>query len=122
MQVSLSLSFYNVLEPLVAEEVQRQLQYLPPKLVKYINPAQAIAYALNRLPALYATSERGWQLQQQRAKEKLADQIAIAVRQGLAAIQLDPLRVATPLKFQLSIEERRILRGRTDSIARLNSD
>lgn len=99
------LSYGNVMERLVAEEVQQQLQQLPPKLVKYLNPVQVIAYALNRLPALYATSERGWHLQQQRAAEQFGHQIVTAVRQGLAAVQRDPLRVATPLKFPEAVEE-----------------
>lgn len=86
------------------EEVERQLRHLPPKLVEYINPAQVIAYALNRLPALYATSEQGWHRQQQRAKEQFGEQLIVAVRQGLAAVQRDPLRAATPLKLPLSIE------------------
>ncbi|MFB2970200.1 late competence development ComFB family protein [Aerosakkonema sp. BLCC-F183] len=96
--------YCNVLEPLVAEEVERQLQNLPPKLLKYINPAQVAAYALNRLPALYATSVEGWQRQQQRANKELRSKITEAVRQGLAAVQRDPLRVATPLNVCEEIE------------------
>ncbi len=55
------------------------------------------AFALNRLPALYATSERGWRQQCVKGKRDYADQIKHAVRQGLAAVQKDPLRVETPL-------------------------
>ncbi|MFE1746158.1 late competence development ComFB family protein [Coleofasciculus sp. H7-2] len=104
MQPNQALTYCNVMELLVAQEVHRQLQQLPPKLVKYINPAQAIAYALNRLPALYATSPRGWYLQQQRAKAKLAPQIVVAVGQALAAVQQDPLNVAIPLNFAENAE------------------
>ncbi len=89
----------NAIEPLVEEEVERQLQHLPPQMVKYIDPVQVLAYALNRLPALYATSEEGWHRQQLRAKQHLSNQIFTAVRQGFAAVQKDPLRVATPLKW-----------------------
>jgi Late competence development protein ComFB len=88
----------NAIEPLVTEEVERQLKHLPPQMVKYINPVQVLAYALNRLPALYATSEEGWHRQQLRARQHLRDQISMAVRQGFAAVQKDPLKVATPLK------------------------
>ena len=91
--------YRNALEPLVTEEVTRQLEQLSPKLVKYINPEQVIAYALNRLPSLYATSVEGWTRQQEIAKTKLEKQIFLAVRQGLAAIQRDPLKVTTPLVF-----------------------
>ncbi|MBD1893652.1 late competence development ComFB family protein [Coleofasciculus sp. FACHB-129] len=97
MQPNQVLTYCNVMELLVAQEVHRQLQQLPPKLVNYINPAHAIAYALNRLPALYATSPRGWYLQQQRAKAKLAPQIIVAVGQALAAVQQDSLNVVNSL-------------------------
>ncbi|MGB3694784.1 MAG: late competence development ComFB family protein [Spirulinaceae cyanobacterium] len=90
--------YCNALEPLVRQEVEEQIQKLPAKLAFYINPHQAIAYALNRLPALYATSEEGWQRQQQKAKEELGDKISIAVRWGINAVIQDPLRVFTPLK------------------------
>lgn len=90
--------YRNALEPLVAEEIQRQLHRLPSHIVQYINPTQILAYALNRLPALYATSEEGWHRQQQRAIKQLGDQIVVAVRQGLVAVQQDPLKASTPLK------------------------
>lgn len=91
--------YRNALEPLVTDEVARQLEQLSPKLVKYINPEQVIAYALNRLPPLYATSVEGWTRQQEIAKSKLEKQIFLAVRQGLAAVQRDPLKVTTPLIY-----------------------
>lgn len=96
--------YSNAWEPLVLEEVERQMQHLPPRLVEYLNPAQVIAYALNRLPALYATSEDGWHRQQQRAREQFGDQLVVAVRQGLAAVQRDPLRVSTPLNLPVNVE------------------
>ncbi|MBW4683094.1 MAG: late competence development ComFB family protein [Microcoleus vaginatus WJT46-NPBG5] len=91
--------FRNVLEPLVTNEVIRQMENQPLKLMRYLDPNQVIAYALNRLPALYATSVEGWNWQQQRAKDQLAGQICVAVRQGLAAVQRDPLKLSTPLMF-----------------------
>jgi Late competence development protein ComFB len=94
------LPYRNALEPLVAEEVQRQLETLPPRLVAYINSAEVIAYALNRLPALYATSEEGWNRQQQKAKTQLEQQIILAVKWGLNAVFQDPLSHSTPLRFQ----------------------
>lgn len=93
-----SLIYCNAIEPMVVQEVEDQLRQLPPKMLKYIDPIQVIAYALNRLPALYATSEEGWHWQQVRAKTKLKGQITTAVRQALIAVQTDPLKVSTPLK------------------------
>jgi hypothetical protein len=87
--------YRNALEPLVIQEVNRQVDRLPAKLLKFVEiekiKAQAIAYALNRLPAMYATSDRGWEFQQHKAQEKYGQKIVEVVRQGLAAIQLDPL-------------------------------
>jgi hypothetical protein len=94
------LPYRNVLEPLVAEEVQRQLETLPSRLVAYINSAEVIAYALNRLPALYATSEEGWNRQQQKAKTQLEQQIILAVKWGLNAVFQNPSSHSTPLHFQ----------------------
>lgn len=96
--------YRNAIEPLVTEEVERQLQRLPSPLVEYINPVQVMAYALNRLPALYATSEEGWRRQQLRAKTQFGPQIAVAVRQAIAAVQKDPLKVSTPLKLRGNLE------------------
>ena len=95
---SKSLVYRNAIEPMVVQEVEHQLRQLPPKMLKYVDPIQVIAYALNRLPALYATSEEGWHWQQARAKNKLKEQISTAVRQALVAVQRDPLKVTTPLK------------------------
>jgi hypothetical protein len=82
----------NVMESLVNEEVAKQLKKLPPRLIEYIHPDQVVAYALNRLPSLYATSEKGWHQQWQRGKSEMQDQITTIVRQGFAAVQRDPLR------------------------------
>lgn len=105
MALDRMLIYRNAIEPLVAEEVEQQLRLLPSQLVEYINPAQVMAYALNRLPALYATSEEGWLRQQRRAKTQLKTQIVVAVRQGLAAVQKDPLKASTPLKLRGNLEE-----------------
>ena len=89
-------AYLNAIEPLVVAEVERQLKRLPPHLLKYIHPEQVVAYALNRLPAMYATCEDGWHRQQQKAKS-LRKEIYTVVRQGMAAVQQDPLRTVTAL-------------------------
>jgi hypothetical protein len=92
-------SYINVMELLVAEEVDLQLQTLAPRVVKYLKPVEVETYALNRLPALYASSEKGWQHQYEKAKRELHNQIRTAVRQAIAAVQIDPLRTSHPLEF-----------------------
>lgn len=89
----------NVMETLVAEEVTNQLGSLPHKVARQTNPSEVAAFALNRLPALYATSKRGWQRQWKRGKGEMQAQIATAVRQGIMAVQRDPLYADSPLAF-----------------------
>ncbi len=85
----------NVMEKLVDEEVQRQLKTLPARTIEYIQPAQVRAYALNRLPALYATSKEGVRKQMLRGQAQLQEKITAAVYQGFSAVQQDPLRRMT---------------------------
>lgn len=110
--------YRNAIEPLVAEELEQQLRCLPKQILRYVNPAQVMAYALNRLPALYATSLEGWQRQQLRAKQQFNQQIATAVRQGLAAVQKDPLKSSTPLQGEGGVEQKNSFRNaiRTEAL------
>ena len=94
----------NVMELLVKEEIERQVNRYPVNLKKYINKLEVATYALNRLPALYASSHKGKNQQKIIGKKKFKHQITMAVRQGLAAVQRDPLRVSTPLISEADIE------------------
>ena len=90
---------HNIMEVLVVEEVEKQVSKLPNKVASYIKVSEVVAYALNRLPCLYATSKRGWQRQLHYGKTELSQKISTPVRQGIAAVQRDPLRVNDPLNF-----------------------
>ncbi len=89
--------YKNVMESLVLEEVEVQIQSLPQKTARHIKPSEVTAYALNRLPGLYATGKRGWQKQWHRGKTELHPKITAAVRQGIIAVQRDPLRSDIPI-------------------------
>lgn len=89
--------YINVMELLVAEEVEQQLRQLPTRVLKYVKPIEVETYALNRLPSLYAMSEKGWQAQYHRARHELRKEISDAVRRAIAAVQVDPLRASRPL-------------------------
>lgn len=89
----------NVMETLVLEEVERQLGRLPSKAASFLKAEEVLAYALNQLRPLYASSMQGIEWQHQRAGQLLKD-IEVAVRQGMAAVQRDPLRVTQPLQFE----------------------
>ncbi|MBE9059969.1 late competence development ComFB family protein [cf. Phormidesmis sp. LEGE 11477] len=102
-------AYTNVMERLVAEEVARQKSKLPEKLRDYIKTVEVETYALNRLPALYASSEKGWQMQYEKAGQAYTDAVYKAVRQGIAAVQIDPLRASQPLSVRQTDESEAVL-------------
>ncbi len=101
--------YTNVMERLVAQEVARQKSKLPSKLRDYIKTVEVETYALNRLPVLYASSEKGWQIQYEKAGQAHAAAIYESVRQGIAAVQIDPLRASQPLSVKQNDESEAIL-------------
>ncbi|HEY9645898.1 MAG TPA: late competence development ComFB family protein [Chroococcidiopsis sp.] len=107
--ISMVGAYKNAMEMLVEEEVERQVRALPPRVVSYINQTELVAYALNQLPPLYATSEKGLEFQIQRGRVKLAVQVSQAVQRAIAAIRRDPLRSYVPLQPQQSTHLRDVL-------------
>lgn len=85
------------MEILVQEEIEKQLNYYPKSLKFYLNTIEIATHALNRLPALYASSKIGKEQQKLLGKKKYQEQIRFAVRRAIAAIERDPLRKSTPL-------------------------
>lgn len=102
-------TYTNVMERLVAKEVERQINQLPEKLRAYIKPVEVATYALNRLPTLYASSEKGWQRQYEKAVKAHTEDVAKAVCLGIAVVQVDPLRAARPLSVRKKDEAEAIL-------------
>lgn len=88
----------NVMERIVVQAVEQQLQQLPLRVCRYIKREEVITYALNRLPTLYASSEKGLRYQCQLAEQELKSQISDAVRQAIVAVQVDPIRIADPIR------------------------
>lgn len=101
---NLPQTYHNVMEVLVHEELERQLKNCPETLVQYINKIEVATYALNRLPSLYASCEKGKNMQKVSGQKHYREEIKKAVRQGLAAIQRDPLRVSIPLVLETNEE------------------
>ena len=87
----------NVMEVLVSEEIERQIVRLPTNIRKFINSIEVATYALNRLPALYASSQQGFNKQKLKGRSEYTVQITQQVRKGFAAVQKDLLRSSTPL-------------------------
>ncbi len=100
----------NVMEPLVAEEIERQLGSLSSRKASFLKPEEVMTYALNRLSPLYANSARGVEFQEGRARQEFAEPIRVAVRQGIAAVERDPLRHSTPIEIPGDENAQRALR------------
>lgn len=75
--------FINVMEEMVVSEVVAQVSKYRKTAEKQPDIADIAAYALNRLPPLYATSEEGAEYQRQRASEELEFLIQQQVKEGL---------------------------------------
>lgn len=104
----------NAIEELVIEEVKAQIKSLNSSLQNQVDACAVIAYALNRLPPMYATTQRGWAQQRKRAREELSDQITGAVRQGMLGIRKDMLRASQPLPaIELETEARSLAKLQT---------
>ncbi len=90
-------SLKNALEEIVVVEVQDQLKTLNAPVRESVNLSEVAAFALNRLPALYASTSRGWLQQRKRAHNELHSQIVKAVQQALLGVKRDPLRHSTKI-------------------------
>lgn len=90
-------SLKNALEEIVVVEVQEQLKQLNKASRETINLSEVTAFALNRLPALYASTSRGWLQQRKRAHNELKNQVVSAVQHALLGVKRDPLRKVTQI-------------------------
>ena len=97
IQTNSKKKYVNIMEEMVAQEVNRKMTLLPEKLAKYIKRADVETYALNRLPPLYACSKEGLQFQIKKAKKDYEKKVAMVVHHAFAAVQRDILRKSTPL-------------------------
>jgi len=92
-----SWNFVNTLENLVASVAERQISQLEPTLIQQISLEEVAAYALNRLPAMYATGESGLKYWRDRARTELSTNILAMVREGIITILNSPARFLPPL-------------------------
>jgi hypothetical protein len=102
--------FVNVIEHPVVREARVQLDELSPQVKQQIKIVEVVAYALNRLPTMYATTRQGYINQHDHAVNALSTQIADVVRRGFQVVQAgDPLHDATPLPQKLLMNEAGVL-------------
>jgi phosphoenolpyruvate carboxylase len=87
----------NIMELLVEEEIEKQIKHYPENIKSYLNKVDIATYALNRLPPLYASSEKGKNQQIQIGHQKYHQEITTIVRRALAAVERDPIRQSIPI-------------------------
>jgi hypothetical protein len=76
--------FINVMEELVLTEAIARVAEIEATSDRVLDVGDIAAYALNRLPPLYATTEEGAKYQRQRAKEELDELITQQVDNAIA--------------------------------------
>ncbi|ELS32883.1 MULTISPECIES: late competence development ComFB family protein [Pseudanabaena] len=99
----------NALEELVIEEAESQYKRLGADVKKRVDLSEVIAYTLNRLPPMYATTQRGWIQQRKKADQELGSAIAKTVRNGFLSTQSDVLRQTDPIPAHELISQARSL-------------
>jgi Late competence development protein ComFB len=108
-QGSFIKNYMNVMELLVEEEVRRQTENLANRTAEVLRSGEIIAYALNQVPPLYATTQRGWDYQVKEGRKKYAVEITKAVRCAINAVMRDPIMTAVPLGVQVPSSLRKVL-------------
>jgi hypothetical protein len=76
--------FINVMEELVLSQAITRVAEIEQTSDSSLDVGDIAAYALNRLPPLYATTEEGANYQRQRAREELQDLIIQQVNEAIA--------------------------------------
>ncbi|MEI6065315.1 MAG: late competence development ComFB family protein, partial [Pseudanabaena sp. ELA748] len=90
----------NAIEELVIAEIDLQISHLPQYRRDQMNLSEVAAYALNRLPPMYATSKAGWERQRKKGITEMRSQVESAVRRALTSVKPDALRDSSPLPSQ----------------------
>lgn len=99
----------NVIEDLVFHEIKEQLDALGEGIRGKISANEVAAYALNRLPTLYATSRDGWHQQHLKGEKELKSSIVTQVKRAILAVRRDILREPDPIPPQEMAGEARAL-------------
>ena len=110
------------MEELVLSEAINQVAKQESKEACNLDIGDIAAYALNRLPPLYATTHEGADYQRKRAKEELQSLIAQEVTEGIERYFQRPT-IPNRRPLELEQEQRRdILKNMTDMLKSLAPD
>jgi len=113
-------NFVNTLENLVGSIAQRQISRLDSSLTKRVSLEEVCAYALNRLPPMYATTENGLIYWRDRARNELSTDILLTVRQAIMLILKSPSRFLPPLPSDKFSAEQEIATAELKDILQIN--
>lgn len=92
----------NAIEYPVIQEVRSQLHNLSPEAKQKLNLVEVVAYALNRLPSMYATTKDGYRHHYNSAIGEFHPKIADTVRRGIRVLLVgDPLHDSSPIPEQV---------------------
>ncbi len=97
--------FINVMEELVLTEAISRVSEIKTTMEGALDVGDIAAYALNRLPPLYATTEEGASYQRLRAKEELQELINQQVKAAIARYLDRPEFFPERKKLQKPLEE-----------------
>ena len=103
--LSASYSLTNVLEELVIREVPIQAQKLATVLPRQVRLDDVAAHVLNRLPAMYATTEQGIAWQTRKVADQLSSRIEATTIESLMTLSKLPRRLDAPIPLQKFEEE-----------------
>lgn len=115
------LGYSNVLENVVVLVARHLMRNIPPSVIDQIDMAEIAAYALNRLPPMYATSTRGYKLLKRRAQFELTQEITTKVHEGILKVGLSPALANLPLnlnkfekEYEVALKEMQQILKRSD--------
>jgi DNA repair ATPase RecN len=109
-RLNLAKTYLNAMEILVEEEIDRRLNAMSERQRAYLNRMEIIAYALNQLPPLYATGEKGLEFQLSQGRIQHTSRIQRAVHQALAAVLRDPILTYKPIRIEAPAGLRDVLK------------
>lgn len=115
-----SWNFINTLENLVCSIAQRQISRIDSSLTEKVSLEEVSAYALNRLPPMYATTENGLKYWRDRARNELSTDILLTVRQGIVTILKSPSRFLPPLPSDKFSTEQEVAIAELRDILQIN--
>jgi hypothetical protein len=92
----------NAIEYPVIQEVRSQIHSLSPELRQKLNLIEVVAYALNRLPSMFAHTKDGYRYHYNNAVGEFYPKIVDAVRRGIMVLLVgDPLHDSSPIPEQV---------------------